>query len=124
MAVRISKLKKDEETMIVSQAERIIKKFGGVPNLQAALSAIGCPRSKSIIYRWTYTRENGGTNGLIPSAVLFDIVVAGRKLGIELSSEDLDIRPTVKVFTARERSSERLRDKEIERQRKKRNELK
>lgn len=106
MAVRISKTEKDEETMVISQAERIIRKFGSVEKLHEALTKIGCPRSRSVIYRWTYTRANGGTNGLIPNAILFDIVVAGRKLGIELTSEDLDIRPTIKVFTARERAKE------------------
>ena len=110
MAKRLSKERKDEETVIVTQAERIIKKFGSAQKLNEALKMIGCGRRITAIYRWTYAREKGGTGGIIPSSVLFDILQAGRKVGIELTSEDLDIRPVVMKLTIDQKKKEKYRN--------------
>lgn len=87
------------ETIEITQAERIIKKFGGEKRLAEALSAIGKPKSLSQIYRWKYTRENQGCNGVIPTASLLDIIEAARIEGVLLTQKDLDIRPSKIVVT-------------------------
>lgn len=78
---------------MITQAERILNKFGGPLKLAKALKEIGCAKSITQIYKWTYKREKGGTNGIIPNAALFDIVQAAKAKGIVLTSEDLDFRP-------------------------------
>lgn len=88
-----------KEEIKVTQADRIIKKFGGAIKLGLALKKIGCGRSLSSIHKWTYPKEKGGTNGLIPNAVLFDIVQAAKVAGIKLTDEDLDFRPRIEVIT-------------------------
>ncbi|MDP3939778.1 MAG: hypothetical protein Q8R92_16800 [Deltaproteobacteria bacterium] len=77
-----------------SQAERIIAKFGGVRNLMRALQRLdpGKHRDPVSIYRWTYSRERGGTGGLIPTAAIPDVMEAARLEGIFLSSDDFDPR--------------------------------
>lgn len=81
------------EVKMITQAERILKKFGGHMKLAKALKDIGCPKSITQIYKWTYDRSKGGTNGVIPNVALFDIVQAAKAKGIVLTSEDLDFRP-------------------------------
>lgn len=76
-----------------TQAERIIKKFGGARRLAEALKAIERPYHHTTIYKWTYPKEVKGTGGIIPTAALPDVVMAARAAGILLSSEDLDPRP-------------------------------
>jgi hypothetical protein len=69
----------------VTQAERIIARFGGIGQLA---SAIG--RDVSSIYRWTYARNAAsvGTGGLIPLAAVPLVKEAAVRLGIELTAED------------------------------------
>jgi hypothetical protein len=74
---------------ISGQAARIIDKFGGVLALQAALKEIGVSRSRTQIYRWTQPKWNYGTNGVIPSSVLQEILEAARLQGILITKEDL-----------------------------------
>jgi hypothetical protein len=87
---------KDEE-IIVTQAERIIERFGGVRNLIDALENIGIKRDLTNIYRWTYSKEKGGTGGLVPTTALIDVIAAARKEGVFLTQEDLDPRSSVKI---------------------------
>lgn len=76
-----------------TQAERIIAKFGGIPQMVLIFKAIGRPLNPSTILRWTYPRSTkGGTNGLIPSARWEDIFAAALVEGIVLTSYDLDPR--------------------------------
>jgi hypothetical protein len=73
-----------------SQAERVIAKFGGARRLYAALKEIdpvNC-RTPSIIYRWTYPRQKGGTGGVIPTAAWTGILKAARIEGIFLTEDD------------------------------------
>lgn len=77
-----------------SQAQRIIDKFGGAKRLSEILSHVGKPRDFVTIYRWTYPKSVGGTDGLIPTAAWPDIFLAARFDGVVLSSEEMDPRPT------------------------------
>ncbi len=80
-----------------SQAERIINKFGGVPNLVKALETAGRPRHRQNIYRWTWPRERGGTGGVIPTSALEDVAEAARIEGVLLTPDDFDPRVKVKL---------------------------
>lgn len=71
------------------QAKRVIAKLGGAYSA-ARISGL----EVSAIYRWTYPKERGGTEGLIPAASLARVIDAAAKEGIELTSEDLDPRLT------------------------------
>jgi hypothetical protein len=77
----------------MTQACRIIKKFGGAEALAEALSNVGLERSKHNVYRWTYPREKGGTGGVIPTPSLPHVLLAARNEGILITREDLDPRP-------------------------------
>lgn len=81
-----------EETM----ALRIIRKFGSMKNIHAAFKAAGHPKTKSVIYRWLYPKEKGGTGGIIPGSALVALQKAAFVAGVYLSPEDLDPRATIK----------------------------
>lgn len=78
---------------ILTQVYRIVAKFGGHVKLAEALAAVGRPKSKVTIYRWSHPRSKGGAGGVIPSSALNDIILAARHQGIVLTPEDLDPRP-------------------------------
>ncbi len=84
-------LKMSKEKIVITQAERIVKKFGGVAGLEIALRAAGKARDISNIYRWIY-------KGLVPSKALMDILLAAKYEGIRLSSDDLSPIPNIKVI--------------------------
>lgn len=65
------------------QAQRIVEKFGGARRLAEAISY-----QPSAVYKWTYPKEKGGTDGFVPNGVVVDIVKAADLLGIELTSDD------------------------------------
>lgn len=46
----------------MNPASNIVSKLGGVP---AVASALGVPNST--VLRWTYSKEKGGTGGVIPT---------------------------------------------------------
>lgn len=69
------------------QAEKIIEKFGGPAKAAAAMEC-----DVSSVYKWTYPKEKGGTDGLIPSSSMAAVLKAAEVLGIELSPQDLDPR--------------------------------
>jgi hypothetical protein len=77
-----------------TQAERVIAKFGGARKLCRALERLDATkhRDASCIFRWRYPKSKGGTDGLVPTAALADVVEAARLEGILLSSDDLDPR--------------------------------
>ncbi len=75
-----------------TQAERILRRFGGARRLAYILQTIGRPRNFSTIYKWTYPKERGGTGGFIPYTSWNDILAAARAEGILISSEDMDPR--------------------------------
>lgn len=86
----------ERERLAVSQADRVIEKFGGARALMRALKLVGYELNPSSIYRWTYTKENGGTGGLIPTAAWDKIVKVARMIGVFLTEEDFDPRPTLR----------------------------
>lgn len=71
----------------ISQAQRIIDKFGGVTTLARAIG-----RAPSTVNRWLYPRERGGTGGRIPTESVELVARAARQEGLYLSAEDLDPR--------------------------------
>ena len=77
----------------LTQAERIVAKFGGPGRLAAVLEAIGRPKHRISIYKWLYSREKGGTGGLIPTAAWPDVFAAARHEGILITPEEIDPRP-------------------------------
>lgn len=74
-----------------TQAERIFAKFGGVPALCKALKTLGgeAERNVSAIYRWNLPKKNGGSNGLIPTQAMADVLRAARLEGIVITPDDL-----------------------------------
>lgn len=84
----------EETTEELSQAERVVKKFGGVPALIRALKQVGKSRSKATIYKWLYPKEKKGRNGLIPTSAWPDLLLAARLEGIHFSDVDFDPRLT------------------------------
>lgn len=53
-------------------------------------TALSC--DVATIYKWTYPRDKGGTDGLVPSSAMPAVLKAADVLGIELTSEDIDPR--------------------------------
>jgi hypothetical protein len=91
----------------LTQTERIIKKFGSIQILHRALNDAGFKKDLATVYRWTYSKERGGTGGVIPKESLHDVVKAARTEGLYLSPEDLDPRPKkIRIYSP----VEKLRD--------------
>lgn len=91
----------------LTQAERIIHKFGGARELARLFAACGCPRDPATIYKWTYNsgpNRKDGTNGLIPTQAWPDLFRVARYSGVMITAEDMDPRPTL-VKIKRERES-------------------
>ena len=86
---RADKTRKVEKPASGTQAERIYAKFGGASKLCKAMVDAGVPRVVSAIYRWNLPRSHGGTDGLIPSSALPDVLKAARLYGIVITPEDL-----------------------------------
>ena len=77
------------------QADRIIDKFGGPRRLHEALKLLaeteGTPevrRDVSQIYRWTYPKSKGGTDGVVPTSAQRAVGRAARLKGIILTPAD------------------------------------
>lgn len=80
---------------IETQAERIIRKFGGVGYLFKALQAVGEYRSRTTIQRWKFPKGfHRGSGGIIPTQSLHAVSKAARYEGIILTAEDFDPRAT------------------------------
>lgn len=73
---------------MITQAQRIFDKCGGVPRLAAAMG-----KDPSALYRWNHTKEKGGCDGLIPSSSMQDVLDAAEIIGVKLTAKDLDPRP-------------------------------
>lgn len=71
--------------MLSKQAERIIRKFGGVTKLAKAIGV-----GTSTVYKWLYPGDGKtrGTDGVIPRKHIAKIREAAEVLGIELTNED------------------------------------
>lgn len=66
-----------------SQAQRIIRKFGGARRLARLLEF-----EASRVYKWTYPRERGGTDGLIPPPVVPRIQTLAELEKVTLTDSD------------------------------------
>jgi hypothetical protein len=75
----------------LTQAERVIAKFGGVPELHAALKRNGINRYRTSLYKWKSPKPIG-TGGTIPRQALQEVCEVAIKEGIILTAEDLDPR--------------------------------
>jgi transposase len=64
-------------------AERVINKCGGVQKVAKMLGM-----TPQAIYKWTYPFEAGGSNGLIPTKRIIELMVAAKHHGINLEPED------------------------------------
>lgn len=64
-------------------AQNIISKCGG-PTIVAKMVGIDL----SQVYRWTYPRNRGGTNGLIPAQHQQTLLREAHRHGIDLSPDD------------------------------------
>lgn len=80
----------------MTQAERIVCKFGGVEALVKALEAVGDKRDATNIHRWLRSKLRGGRGGIVPSSAIRSVLMAARCEGIVLTAEDLDPR-TIKI---------------------------
>lgn len=65
-------------------AEQIIQKLGGAKRV-ADITGVDITR----IYRWTYPKERGGTDGLIPTRHLSVLINAANADGIALTLSDI-----------------------------------
>lgn len=73
----------------LSQASRIIAKFGGVKRTADLLEL-----NRSTVYRWAYGRgKNDGLDGFIPVKQLQKILEVAHREGIIITGDDLDPRP-------------------------------
>lgn len=75
-----------------SQAEKIYFKFGGANQLTKALNEAGFKVNSSTVYRWSYSRLENGTGGLIPIKWVHRIEKAARLWGVLLTAHDWDPR--------------------------------
>lgn len=66
-----------------TQAERVIRAFGGVRPLMRALKAVKCPYNPATLYKWTYPYPKG-TGGLVPLHARADVMKAAAKAGIQI----------------------------------------
>lgn len=64
-------------------AQRIIDKCGGI-NRTAEI--VG--RTKSVVYRWTYQKEKGGTGGVVPADAQRAIIAAAKKGLVDVDPSD------------------------------------
>lgn len=79
----------------LTQVDRLILVFGGVSAMRDALRAVGKPVSKVSVYRWNHPRSRGGSGGVVPSSAMPAVLDAARYLGLYLSAEYLDPRPSM-----------------------------
>lgn len=68
---------------MVNIASRIIQKFGGAPVVAGIVAT-----DRTAVYKWTYPKERGGCDGLIPSRYHSLLLHAAREKGIELTPSD------------------------------------
>lgn len=67
----------------MNPAQKIIDKCGGVT---AVAEMVGVHVSR--VHRWTYPRERGGTDGLIPTKQQQILLEAARAVGVDLQPAD------------------------------------
>lgn len=68
----------------MSPAEKVIEAFGGVRVLARLLG-----RNPSSVVRWRQPKAEGGTGGVVPSALQGRVLVLARERGLDITAEDL-----------------------------------
>ena len=68
-------------------AVKCISAFGGVRALARALE-----RNPSSVVRWRKPKDEGGSNGAVPSALQGRILAIAQARGLSLTAEDLILR--------------------------------
>lgn len=79
----VETLKNSPET----PADKAINAFGGVRALARALE-----RNPSSVVRWRKPKNEGGSNGAVPSALQGRILAMAQARGLPLTAEDLILR--------------------------------
>ena len=64
-------------------ASRIIEKFGGASNVAEIVGT-----ERNAVYKWTYPKERGGSDGLIPSKYHGLLLKAARDRKLKLKPKD------------------------------------
>lgn len=77
------------ERAYTTQADRIFARFGGAVGLIQALTRAGYAKAPSSVYRWNMPRAKLGTDGMIPTRALGQVMHAARLEGVALSETDL-----------------------------------
>lgn len=72
-----------------TQADKVIGKFGSACRLAKLL---GC--EDSTVYRWTYPRANGGSDGMVPPKALRKILELASKQVPPIVITPTDLYPT------------------------------
>lgn len=68
-------------------ADKCIEAFGGIRPLARALE-----RNPSSIVRWRKPKDEGGSNGAVPSGLQGRILAMAQERGLSLTAEDLILR--------------------------------
>lgn len=71
----------------VSQAERVIARFGGPLETAKAIQY-----SLAAVYKWNAPRSRHGCHGLIPTRALERLMTVARMFGVLLTEDDLKPR--------------------------------
>lgn len=68
-------------------ADKCILAFGGVRSLARALE-----RNPSSVVRWRKPKDEGGSNGAVPSSLQGRVLAIAQERGLNLTAEDLILR--------------------------------
>lgn len=74
---------KNAPTHISPVADRVIAKCGGVRKVAEITE-----RAVSSVYKWTYSKEQGGTGGLVPSEAQVSLMAASNRGEVDLRPDD------------------------------------
>ena len=74
-------------TSLETPADKCIEAFGGVRALARALE-----RNPSSVVRWRKPKDEGGSNGAVPSALQGRILAIAQARGLSLTAEDMILR--------------------------------
>lgn len=68
---------------MLASARDVIARFGGLKQLVDALAAVGLPRERTVVYKWTYPYPTG-SGGKIPRHAWPDIQIAAKRAKVSL----------------------------------------
>ena len=67
----------------MTPAERVIKRCGGVAKTAAIVG-----RTQSVVHRWTYPKDKGGTGGTIPGKAQAKLLEAAARGEVDIRPDD------------------------------------